>query len=1449
MKYVKEKAAVLKRISVRRYIAQLLILSIVLTGITPANTRYAAETNNWKADYFDEVNDAIPLSNDDELMRFDVKKGDLVGIGMELSERQTKAGDRFMDTFHIDLPQPLYEAFVDYNNDNIDYFMPSELTDSRYLMNVTADADINLASSGNASPGNASSSNAKHVGEGYQRLSLFFVDQFRKNTELKNVHIEPTEDVLYFVAPANMQLILKQEGNNCRIEIDSPINKASLKRINPATATIEGKLYAAGNIDGSDPAGKWWDRDFNIIMYLDTWVESDVIMYEGIDFAGYNSYTLPVRIDQGPADVKFENIQFYQDGIYDFTIRQDYYWGDPLFFDDAYYYVSVNVSENLSKVEVSYFVSQEDGSRKSVDEMVWINTNTAISIEAIHEYTFGTEGQFYCDNFKFIAKAGGSYEGLPDELVAETYGSGLIEFPVIPLKDISTSGGPVTYVYKVQAVDEKKPGINYSDEIYTYEISYDWSKNSDVTIEIKNKAGQVKTDMVFVQSERIAWESFKLTKELYDQNNDQVMYDIPKFEFELSLVQESDPHNYVVLPEDKIVSNDYYGKIKFDQVLFTGGGEFEFVVKELPREKGNFITDPGEVHIKVTVDSLDMRVTDTVYEKIAKSKMQAADSGEVFKNTMKGPMPAYAELQFVKNLVGKPVIIEARMGQTWGQEDDWNDTERFTFELTLLSDVDDDVVISNDKVLKKGSSVQMTTEVTNHTNWLSFKPIEFYRDGEYFFSIKEIADEDKKDVIFDPVVYYAKVIIIEDEEGILRFYDTIYYGNEKAEDEDIIDNYDVRFVNTKTYFQFKMKKQLFDKEGNLHHLKGKEFEFQAVTEDEIDGLPEILTAENDENGDVIFELVPWRWGEDFGEVSYKITERDKGEPGIQYSSDEYLVTLSFNSHNEGNKLEIRIKKDGVEVSEEEVIFTNRTDHAIGEFTLQKQLLDADNNSVTVIPEYHFDLSLAGNPADHSNVIMPQDTVAVNDQTGQIQFNRVYFKTVGTYRFVVREINKTDSGITYDDGEVRIMVTVIPGPDSKPEISDISYEKYESNQKVSDNNETGRRFINKIKEDTPPVVPTYDSFTLEAGKTLDDKKLTDQEFMFYAQLIYTDTSADLYHITAKNNEDGLIRFPQQTLQEEGIYIFAINEIDEGKTGITYDDAVYYARVKVTKENNSSHYRAPVEYYSYYNEINHEVSGSVKKPEFNNIYTPERITIEKVAASNGQVLGGAVFELSARLINGGDTWTILDDNLVTAGGDGRVSAPLPEEYWNYQYKMIEKQAPTGYSKSRVGTTTFKVNTEGDIIDLIHDGTAGYVTLAADGQILKVKNHKPGGGGGSTPDPTQPPKVDPTQPTNPTDPTQPTDPTDPTLPTIVPDPDTPRTPYTPGDPVPEGKQVVMMIDDDGVPRAYLIDIPVPKSGLAKTGDTSVSVVQLVTIMFGVTGLAGLVIYMKRRDESINR
>ncbi len=204
------------------------------------------------------------------------------------------------------------------------------------------------------------------------------------------------------------------------------------------------------------------------------------------------------------------------------------------------------------------------------------------------------------------------------------------------------------------------------------------------------------------------------------------------------------------------------------------------------------------------------------------------------------------------------------------------------------------------------------------------------------------------------------------------------------------------------------------------------------------------------------------------------------------------------------------------------------------------------------------------------------------------------------------------------------------------------------------------------------------------------------------------------------------------------------------------------------------------------------------------------------------------------------------MVSAGTEGLVSIKLPDEYWKYEYRLVETKAPGGYSRARVGTILFTLSEDGTVKDISNnDGTWGYVDVSADRTTIIAKNHTTGGGGGGGggTDPTTPAPTDPPGPTDPTTPTETTIPMT-TEPGVVPLPPG-VDPNNPGD-LPPGRYLVTIIGEDGVPLSYILEVPVPQGSLVKTGDEGTAVWMLIVMMAAAAGMFGVILCVRGRKES---
>ncbi|GEM_PF-3357322 len=452
--------------------------------------------------------------------------------------------------------------------------------------------------------------------------------------------------------------------------------------------------------------------------------------------------------------------------------------------------------------------------------------------------------------------------------------------------------------------------------------------------------------------------------------------------------------------------------------------------------------------------------------------------------------------------------------------------------------------------------------------------------------------------------------------------------------------------------------------------------------------------------------------------------------------------------------------------------------------------------------------------------------AKNDAAGDVLFRPYRFEKEGIYIFKITEDEGTDTNLNYDQEVFYAKAEITRETDGRLGASVTYGTDYDKDSNtVSGNGNTIPSFTNTVKG----------YLNIKKISSASGQPLAGAEF----ELSYKNAGTDSGWLPLGKNlvtegENGSIQveLPDEYWRKD----FRLIEIKapSGYIGSETGTILFHMHEDGTVSSWSSSGTA-----GYVDLSEDGTTFTVKNPH------QGYLNIKKISTS-GITLQGAEFELSYRKAGSDSEWQVYNTTLIRSGAAGRAVIELPagaDGYWRNEYRLIETKAPAGYSQTRVGTILFTMNEGGMIETWSSSGASGYVAVEENNTIFVIKNFIPGGGGGGGTDPTKPSPTDPTPPTDPTVPTEET--TTPAYPTVMPDPDVPLTPYNPGDVIPEGKQVVMVIDDDGVPRAYLMDIPVPQAGLARTGDDALSAVKLAGIMLAALSLMGVMVYIRRRDE----
>lgn len=172
------------------------------------------------------------------------------------------------------------------------------------------------------------------------------------------------------------------------------------------------------------------------------------------------------------------------------------------------------------------------------------------------------------------------------------------------------------------------------------------------------------------------------------------------------------------------------------------------------------------------------------------------------------------------------------------------------------------------------------------------------------------------------------------------------------------------------------------------------------------------------------------------------------------------------------------------------------------------------------------------------------STGTNDADGNVVFSDIEFTEAGTHIYTMREIGAgtTAAGVTYDTTTYQVTADVV-------EIDN------ELRVDFAIDGADGAVFKNAYKAKGTTVI-------IGATKTLEGRTLAAGEFTFKL------TGADGRTYEAKNAADGRIEFPAIDFDKVGTYDFTLVEMNDGQTGITYDDRSYKVTVVVTDDGKGN-----------------------------------------------------------------------------------------------------------------------------------------------------------------------------------------------------------------------------------------------------------------------------------------
>lgn len=419
---------------------------------------------------------------------------------------------------------------------------------------------------------------------------------------------------------------------------------------------------------------------------------------------------------------------------------------------------------------------------------------------------------------------------------------------------------------------------------------------------------------------------------------------------------------------------------------------------------------------------------------------------------------------------------------------------------------------------------------------VQFKDIEYTKAGIYNYTITERAGN-VPGVVYEPNLISATVVV-EDKGGKLEVTKVTY---SKAG----LETKDPTFINQytpgKTFAKLQVNKILTGRD-----LQNGEFEFELTgTEDH---KHQVKT--NDANGKVEFDQIEYTKA---GEYHYTITEKKGQLGGITYDTKEVKAT-------------VKITDDGKGQLHSEIFYDNNDTTFNNKYSSKKTSAAFDVTKVLTgrnLKDQEFEFELKN---DATGAV--EDT-ARNNTAGKVQFKTLEYDKAGVYKYTITEKNNKLGGVTYDNTEIKVTVTVTD--DGKGNL--VAKVEYANDKRTFNNTYT----------------PQATSATFDVTKELTGRKLKAQEFEFELK---EDGKPNVLQ-TAKNDAQGKVQFQAINYDKAGDYHYTITEKNNGLTGVTYDSSEVKVTVKVTDDGKGK--------------LSTTVTYDGGKKTFKNTFTPKEITV--------------------------------------------------------------------------------------------------------------------------------------------------------------------------------------------------------------------------------------------------
>lgn len=911
-----------------------------------------------------------------------------------------------------------------------------------------------------------------------------------------------------------------------------------------------------------------------------------------------------------------------------------------------------------------------------------------------------------------------------------------------------------TYIYTVAETAGKLSGVKYDGTVYTVAIKVvdngDGTMHTVTTIRWKDADG-IDKEAVYNSSDADAGtpavrfnNSYKaadadpvdITEGFQKVLKGREWKDSDSFIFTLRALTDGAPmpeKSEVTVSKDNLA--DGKAPVSFGNITFTKAGVYEYEVKE---------QDPGDngaagVKYDTAVRTITVTVTDDDENGKLVAAVTAVEGSRTFTNkyeTENLPLDEVCAISMTKVLYG-------------------HDMAQGQFEFSIKAadqESADKMGISLDEGAVFGSLAANDSEVSTLIDSLGMTLTQEDIGKTYTYTLAETKGSDKG-YVYDKNQYKLEITTIDNGDGTLKanvvltntttgekiFNKTVSKEEPAAGQEGITIGFENRYDGSTDVDGGTKADVKADKTLTGRSLKADEFTFKLATRLADGSEGEVLqTVKNDSSGNIAFSSLSYKTlDEAAGEnavilsdavregyavksvdddgrtvytLSYRVYEDGSALPGgVSMTSGTFDFTVTVTDNGDGTLTAVTNYPDG----KSKFGFVNQygTDDVDVNVTGSKTLSHAEGltpNDIT--GKFTFTITALTDGAP-----MPENTTAVNDAAGNVNFGKINFK-----------LSDLD-GVTEGDDGARSKV--------------FEYKVTEAGSAAGVTNDpdavTGKTFAITLTDDgkghlsatkdpaqgpaftftntyTVGELPSSITDQISIDKELTGRDLRDGEFSF--ELL----EGGEVIATGSNDAKGKVTFSRITYTEPGNHTYTVREVKGSAGGVTYDDQLYTVYTTIS-DNGDGTLSAKHQVIAMITD-NEAVPAEKNTITFSNKYkaAPTSVTVGAVKKLEGKALEAGQFTFQLKDADG----KVIAEAKNDKNGAVMFDTVKFKEAGVYEYTVSEvndKQAGIKYDEH-----VYKIK-----VTVTDDGSGTLSAEVSDGSIVFTNHYKPAGTGTDTGD----------------------------------------------------------------------------------------------------------------------